>query len=142
MNRVIADANVVVSAALARSPQAPSALILDSVLDGRLSLVTSPMLIAEIGSVLRRPRLRRYLSIAEAERFVSDLAGQSELTQDAPRPFPAVCRDAADDYLVALALQTAADVLVTGDLDLLDLEHPDVRVLTPRQFYESFVADQ
>lgn len=41
--RVVADANVLVSAALARSPQAPSVLVFDAALDQRLQLVTSAM---------------------------------------------------------------------------------------------------
>ncbi len=50
--RVVADANVLVSAALARSPQAPPILVFDAALDQRLQLVTSPMLLAEIAAVL------------------------------------------------------------------------------------------
>ena len=45
MLRVVADANVLISAALARSPNAPSVLILDAALDGRLDLITSPQLL-------------------------------------------------------------------------------------------------
>ena len=67
--RVVADANVLVSAALARSPQAPSALTLDAALDGRLELIISPLLLQEIAMVLARPRLRKYLS--SEERFGS-----------------------------------------------------------------------
>ncbi len=52
MIRVVADANVLVSAALARSPQAPPILVFDAALDQRLQLVTSPMLLAEIAAVL------------------------------------------------------------------------------------------
>ena len=52
MLRVVADANVLVSAALARSPQAPSALTLDAALDSRLELVTAPHLLQEIAAVL------------------------------------------------------------------------------------------
>jgi predicted nucleic acid-binding protein len=59
MLRVVADANVLISAALARSPQAPSVLTLDAALDGRLELITSPLLLQEIGSVLARPRLQK-----------------------------------------------------------------------------------
>jgi len=59
MLRVFADANVLISAALARSPNAPSVLILDAALDSRLELITSPMLLREIASVLARPRLRK-----------------------------------------------------------------------------------
>ncbi len=57
MLRVVADANVLISAALARSPQAPSVLTHDAALDGRVELITSPLLLREI-AVLARPRLR------------------------------------------------------------------------------------
>ena len=136
MIRVVADANVLISAALARSPTAPSALVLDAALDGRIELVSSPSLLAEITSVLTRERLRRYLSLDEAERFVADLASQTALSIDAPKPHPAICRDPADDYLVALALHAGAEAIVTGDRDLLELSDPPVAVLTPRALVE------
>jgi putative PIN family toxin of toxin-antitoxin system len=82
--RVVADANVLVSAALSRDPRAPSVLVLDAALDGRIELITSPTLLGELASVLARPRLRRYLSIDDAERFVADLAGVTSLTEDPP----------------------------------------------------------
>lgn len=71
MPSVVADANVLISAALARSPNAPSVLILDAALDGRLELITSPALLREIADVLARPRLRKYLTTDEALRFVT-----------------------------------------------------------------------
>lgn len=119
-------------------------MILDAALDGRLALVTSPMLIAErsIRSYVVRGCGGICLSIAKAERFTSDFADQTECTQEAPSPFPAVCRDVADDYLVALALHAGVEAIVTGDLDLLELGHPDVRVLTPRRFSKRFLASQ
>lgn len=136
MIRVVADANVLISAALARSASAPAALVLDAALDGRIEIVSSPMLLAEITSVLARQRLRRYLSLDEAERFVADLASQAALSTDAPEPHPRVCRDPADDYLVALALHTAAEAIVTGDRDLLEIENSPVEVVTPRVLIE------
>jgi predicted nucleic acid-binding protein len=90
MQRVIADANVLVSAALARSPQAPSVLTLDAALDGRIELVASPLLLREVAMVLARPRLQKYVSADEATRFVADLAAQTTLLVDLPDP-PAVC---------------------------------------------------
>jgi predicted nucleic acid-binding protein len=86
MPRVVADANVLVSAALARSPQAPSVLTLDAALDGRVELVTSPLLLREVTIVLARPRLQKYVSADEAARFVADLAAQTILLVDPPRP--------------------------------------------------------
>lgn len=140
MIRVVADANVLISAALARSPTAPSALLLDAALDGRLEVVSSPLLLAEIASVLARPHLRRYLSLDEAERFVADLASQTALSSDAPGPHPAVCRDAADDYLIALALHAGAEAIVTGDRDLLEIADSPIPVLTPRALIERLNA--
>jgi putative PIN family toxin of toxin-antitoxin system len=92
MPRVVADANVLVSAALARSPQAPSVLTLDAALDGRVELVTSPLLLREVTMVLARPRLQKYVSSDEAARFVADLAAQTVLLVDPPGPHRAVCR--------------------------------------------------
>jgi putative PIN family toxin of toxin-antitoxin system len=134
MLRIVADANVLVSAALARSPQAPSVLTLDAALDGRIELVTSPLLLQEIATVLARPRLQRYLSAEEATRFLADLAAQTILLAD-PTDRPAVCRDPRDDYLVALATASGAEAVVTGDLDLIEI-NPDqltIEILTPRQ---------
>ena len=42
--------------------------------------------------MLMRPRLRRYLALDEAARFVADLRSQMTLISDAPTPHPAVCR--------------------------------------------------
>ena len=136
--RVVADANVLVSAALARSPQAPSVLTLDAALDGRLELITSPLLLQEIAMVLARPRLRKYLSAQEALRFITDLAAQTTLVADPPAPHPAACRDPDDDYLIALATASGADAIVTGDLDLIavDPEQLATEVITPRQLID------
>ena len=138
MLRVVADANVLVSAALARSPNAPSVLTLDAALDGRLELITSPLLLREIATVLARPRLRKYLSTDDALRFVTDLAGQTTLLTDPPPPHPTVCRDPHDDYLVALATASHADAIITGDDDLLaiDPEQLELDILTPRQLVD------
>jgi len=136
--RVIADANVLVSAALTRSPQAPSALTLDAALTGRIELITSPHLLQEIAMVLARPRLRKYLSTQEAHRYITDLAAQTNLTADPPGPHPALCRDPHDDYLLALAATTSAELLVTGDLDLLSIDPGQltVQIITPRQLVD------
>ncbi len=138
MQRVVADANVLVSAAIARSPQAPSVLTLDAALDGRVELITSPLLLREVTMVLARPRLRKYVSAEEATRFVADLAAQTTLLVDAPGPHPAVCRDPRDDYLVALAQTNAVEAIVSGDLDLLAIDPGQltVKIITPRQFAE------
>jgi len=97
--RVVLDANVLVSAALARDPAAPSLRAFDALLDERIEVVGCPALLGEVASVLGRERLRRYLSIDEARRFVADLAAVMRLIADSQPPYAAVCRDPDDDYV-------------------------------------------
>ena len=132
--RVVADANVFVSAALGRSPAAPSVRIIEAALDGRIELVMSPKLLSEVAEVLSRPRIRQRVPSAVARLFLSDLAAQVVMVADPADP-PRVCRDRDDDYLIALADSVAADVLVTGDNDLLavDAIAAVMEVVTPRE---------
>ena len=136
MIRVVLDANVLVSAALARNPAARSVRAFDALLDGRIEAVGCPALLGEVAAVLERHRIRRYLSVNEARRFVTDVAGVMTLAADPPTPYPAVCRDSGDDYLVALARAALVDALVTGDRDLLELEDIGAAVITPRALIE------
>ena len=124
------------SAALARDPAAPSVRAFDALLDERIKAVGCPALLGEVAAVLGRDRIRRYLSVDEARRFVTDLAGIMTLAADPPTPYPAVCRDSGDDFLVALARAALVDAPVTGDRDLLQLEDIGVAVITPRDLVE------
>jgi putative PIN family toxin of toxin-antitoxin system len=55
-----------------------------------------------------------------------------------PQPLAArICRHEDDDVVLATALAGKADVIVTGDDDLLVLiEFRGIRILSPRQFLE------
>ena len=61
----------------------------------------------------------------------------SALVADAPsNPPPIVVRDPDDAAILGEALAIRADVLVTGDKDLLDAgEVPGIRILDPRGFW-------
>jgi predicted nucleic acid-binding protein len=84
--RVVLDANVLVSAALASDAAAPSVRAFDALLDGRIEVVGCPALLGEVAAVPGRDRLRRYLSLDEARRFVADLAAVMTLAKDPPCP--------------------------------------------------------
>ena len=48
-----------------------------------------------------------------------------------------VCRDPADDMVLAAAREGRAEVIVTGDADLLALgEHEGIAIVKPRAFLE------
>jgi uncharacterized protein len=58
-------------------------------------------------------------------------------------PASIAIRDAADRWIIATAVAGEADVLVTGDRDLLDVRaEVPVRTLDPREFWEVLRASQ
>ena len=62
------------------------------------------------------------------------------LVEAQPLPAP-VCRDPDDDLVLATALVGQADVIITGDKDLLILKkYQGLRILSPRQFMELLAA--
>ena len=62
------------------------------------------------------------------------------LVEAPPLPAP-VCRDPDDDLVLATALAGQADIIITGDKDLLVLKkHQGIRILSPRQFMELLAA--
>lgn len=121
--RAVLDPNVIISAAL--SPVGSPARVLTAWLDGRLELVASPRLIAELDRALAYPNLRKRIPEEDARALVR-LIERGSVVRDDPEDPPAISRDRGDDwdrgddYLIALARENEA-ILVSGDADLLDL---------------------
>ena len=63
---------------------------------------------------------------------------EDEATVVKPKPLAkSVCRDSDDDEVLATALAAKAEIILTGDDDLLVLkEFQGIRILSPRQFTE------
>ncbi len=133
MTRAVLDPNVVISAVI--QPQGSPARCLRAHGEGRFDLVVSPLLLGELRTVLRREKLRPFLTIDQAERLVDALARDATVADDPACPEP-LSRDPGDDYLIALARATSAHVLVTGDQDLLGLDLPDLKIVSPREFLD------
>lgn len=131
--RVVLDANVLVSAAIA---QGPSYRIVTRWLEhGDLDVVICPALLAEVEDVLGRPRIQKRIDPESSQRYLTTIRRIADVAAD-PAEIESITRDVDDDYLVALAREHGADYIVTGDKDLL--EWPDQRppVLTPATFAE------
>lgn len=131
MLRVVFDVNVFLSAHL--NPTGAPARLLQAAGAGRVRLLASPDLVAELDDVLHRPKFANRIDPAAADRMVLALRRTAEMHYPSSVVTP-ITRDSDDDYLVLLARLARADALVTGDRDLLDadLSHSDVRVITPR----------
>ena len=103
--------------------------------DRRLELVSSEAKLRELSDVLARPRIARCIPPEAAERALW-LYLHAAIHFD-PAQVPRVCRDQSDDFLLAPAVASKADLLVTRDEDLLMLgRHGTTRIVYPTQLLQ------
>ena len=112
--RVLLDTNVLISAILFGG--VPRQL-LEAVLAGDLDLITSQPLLVELETVLTR-KFEFPSSMTASIR--AELEALGELVE--PVKIKRVTRTAADDVVLATAVAGGAEVLVTGDKELLGME--------------------
>ena len=127
--RVTADTNLIVSAALwGGNPRR----VIDAARDGFFDLYTSPVLITELRGILGRRKFeKQFLRVGfTPEDLVDELLGFAIVVDAGPLPFP-VSRDLDDDAVVACALASESEIIVSGDNDLLELkQYKNIRILT------------
>lgn len=135
--KVVVDPGVLVAAAIS-DLGAPRQLVRlwDA---GTFELVASPMLFDELERALRHPHVERRVARQHARRLIVALRAGAIHVPDPDDP-PPVTRD-RKDYLVALACAAKADLIVSGDRDLLEA---GVRppVLTPRELVQLLEASK
>ena len=98
----------------------------------------SPAIVTEIELALARPKIHKYLrSVSKALSWLADLVVLEDLVPDTGR-VKGVCRDPADDVVLAAAVEGRAKVIVTGDDDLLALgTFAEIAIVTPREFLKA-----
>jgi putative PIN family toxin of toxin-antitoxin system len=127
--RVFLDTNVLVSAFATRGLCAD---VLRLIL-ARHDLITSEVVIVELRRVLRDRIMLPAPTIAAIEQLLREQAVVPKPAQ----PYPLPLRDADDRWVLASAVAGNADVLVTGDLDLLEVaSRAPLRIVDPRAFWE------
>jgi uncharacterized protein len=124
--RVVIDPGVFISA-LIGSGDGPPDLVVRAFVDDRIKVLASPLLLAELELVLRRPKFAAYVDERTAHEFVERIRRRATIVDD-PVERPAVTRDRKDDYLVALGRSEDVDAIVSGDRDLID-ERDDAAVV-------------
>jgi putative PIN family toxin of toxin-antitoxin system len=111
----------------------------------------SPEIVAEVGDVLGRPKVRRKLPTLTddgVEAFLKDVLGRAAMLSDVPETFR-LERDPKDERYINLAIAADASYLVTWDRDLLDLmdderfrqQVPHLTILEPPALLRLFPQD-
>jgi len=131
--RVVVDTNVLVSRLIL--PQSlPAQAMRRAELEARLLISETTMY--ELADVLGRSKFDRYITLENRKSFLRRLGHIAEFI-----PIIQIvreCRDPKDDKFLEVALNGRADVIVTGDVDLLEM-HPwrGIEILSPATFLKS-----
>lgn len=127
--RVFLDTNVLVSAFATRGVCAD---VLRVVL-AEHTLVTGEVVLRELGRVLRT----RIGLPPGAAREIDEFLREYEVAPKPPTRAAVPQRDPDDQWVVASAVESRADVLVTGDRDLLDIAaDAPIKIVDPRGFWD------
>jgi len=133
-NRFVVDTNVLISALLFNNSVPFRAIELA---EKQGIILYSEATLNELEQVLNRKKFNKYLSLEDRQVFLLKFISASELVSITEKI--AVCRDEKDNKFLELAVSGNANIIVTGDLDLLVLNpFQAVEILTPDMFIDRF----
>ena len=114
---VILDTNIWISFLFGKRLQSVASVFENA----DVHVFVSKELIAEIFSVLARPKIRQHVSAESIEAMWNLMRDYCQAT-DGYATIPSEVRDTKDAYLLSMAKAIPADFIVTGDKDLLVLD--------------------
>ncbi len=126
--RIVLDTNVIIAAFAARGLCAD---VLAVCLENH-RIIISRHIISEVKRVLEK-------KIRLPKKFIKEIADYLKDVTEIVEPEavdPSVCRDRDDTLIIGTALEGDAEIIITGDDDLLDLkQYRKVKIMTPREFW-------
>ena len=132
-SRVVFDTNVWISFLIGKQLQRLRPLLARQA----VTVVVAEELLAELAEVVQRPKLARYFNPEKARDLIQYLRLSGHMVRIASEVN--ICRDAKDNFLLALAQDAQANFLVTGAQDLLVLgDFGQTRIITPAAFDAEF----
>jgi len=132
--RVVIDTNILISFAIRPSKDFER---LFDYLSGHGVILISEETVAELFTVLNRPKFRKYITQDSAIDYVEWYIGISE--EVTVTEHVTACRDPKDDKFLSLAVTGKADCIIAGDSDLLDMiAYDDIPIYRAADFLEMF----
>ena len=131
-SRIVVDTNVYVSR-LIREQSTPGRAVGRAWREATTLVSTETMI--ELRRVLHRPKLARFIQTGMIEAYIAQIMEVAQFVSNPPSIV--ACRDPRDDKFLSVAVHGQADLIVTGDVDLLAL-HPfrGISILTPLDYLE------
>jgi putative PIN family toxin of toxin-antitoxin system len=116
--RLVIDTNILISGLMSLNslPQQ----VFDYATSQAILLISDEVQ-SEIENVISRPKLQKYITLEQRNKFLTELSQQVERVTINQKI--RACRDPKDDKFLELAVCGEANYIITGDADLLDL-HP------------------
>lgn len=137
MNRVVVDANVIISALIANKPCLPL-LIYEDLIKQKFINVTSVEILEELEEVANRRDIisLHKLSSSDVNKIINNIAELSVVVS-ATKIIEVIKEDPDDDKFLACAVESKASYIVSGDNHLLKLKkYEGIKIVNPREFKE------
>ncbi len=128
--RIVADTNLLISRLLLPG-SVPGQAVRKAEREGLI--LASRATLGELADVLGRRKFDPYVSVEERQDYLRRLARTVDVVTVGHRV--RLCRDPRDDKFLELALSGEADLILTGDQDILALDpFRGIPVITAREY--------
>ena len=129
--KIVLDSNVIVAAFSSRGL---CASLFELCLD-RYTIIISDFILAEVSRILQDQFRMPSKNVKAVVDYLEEFCVLTSY-QKLPKR---ICRDPFDDEILALAISSEVDYIITGDKDLLDLkDYRSTKIVSPRQFWKVF----
>jgi putative PIN family toxin of toxin-antitoxin system len=131
--KIVLDTNIIISAVL--FPNSLIAKIFKYVVDCE-KLVLNQYIINEVEKVF----IKKFPeNVIDLKRFMNSISYENHVSYTTDYSKYPKIRDKNDLPILALAIESGADILITGDKDFDDVKIDKPVILSPRKFGEKFL---
>jgi putative PIN family toxin of toxin-antitoxin system len=133
--RAVVDTNILISGVI--KPERATGEILRRLRDGEFALLYTEPLLVELAEVINRPRIRQKYSLGseDIETVLALILLRGEPIDPTRRV--EICRDPKDNMILEAAVAGQADMITSGDFDLLSLrEFAGMPIISPAEFLQ------
>jgi uncharacterized protein len=116
VTRIILDTNIWVMFLISKDYSKLDRLLIS----GQATLIFSEELLVEFLEVASRPKFKKYFKKSDVDAILDTIDDVAQFVKVLSKTN--VCRDPKDNFLLSLAKDGNAEILITGDYDLLQLK--------------------